>query len=277
MNRYEDSLRHRAALAAFAVFMFCGLTASATAQNAAQGSITVNGVRTELGYAYAYTATSLHDKKPETRLILADKALPAKAVTDTFERMRAQRDGVKTLEFTFAGDKSLSSVQFAVDSMNGGGSSTAYKAALDALDARGMKGRVYTDGEQTMFRDRYSFDVRFDVAMTVQRAPEATGKAAWSTPQGVAIAEYLRAARAGDKAALKRVILPERGKDLDGPQGREILQFLKLSANPKTAEFGALTVDGDTAKAEIIERSKDGSSSSRYSLKLVGGEWKVDP
>lgn len=270
-------LNGAAMLSVLAALTLCLAASSAMAQNTAQGSITVNGVKTDLSYAYAYNAKGLHDKKPETRLILSDKALPAQAVTDPFERMKAQRDGVKTLEFTFDGDRSLTSLQFAVDSMNGGGFSTAYKVTLDALDGKVMKGRAYTEGEQTMFKDRYSFDVRFDLAMTVPRAPDASGKAAWATAQGKAITEYLRAARAGDKAALKRVIVAERAKDLDGPQAAEILKFLKFSADPKTAEFGSLTIDGDSAMAEIIERSKDGSSSSRYRLKLAGGAWKLDP
>lgn len=263
---------------AVAALIVSFLASSAIAQNTAQGSIIVNGAKTEFAYAYAYTANSLHDKKPETKLILADKALSAKAVTDTFELMRVKRtDGVKVLEFTFDERKELTSLQFSVDPMNGGGFSSAYKVKLDSFDNKGMKGRVYTEGEQTMFKDRYSFDVRFDLAMTVPRAADVSGKAAWATPQGKVIAEYLRAARAGDKAGLKRVILAERAKDLDGPQGAEIISFLKLSADSKTAEFGDLTVDGDTAMANIIERTKNGSSSSRYKLKLVGGAWKMDP
>ena len=251
---------------------------SAIAQNTAQGSIVVNGTKTELAYAYAFTANSLHDKKPETKLILSDKALSSKAVTDTFELMKVKRtDGVKLLEFTFDERKELTSLQFSVDPMNGGGFSSAYKVKLDSFDNKVMKGRVYTEGEQTMFKDRYSFDVRFDLAMTVPRAADVSGKAAWATPQGKVIADYLRAARAGDKAGLKRVIIAERAKDLDGPQAAEIISFLKLSADPRTAEFGDLTVDGDTAMANIIERTKNGSSSSRYKLKLVGGAWKMDP
>lgn len=265
-------------VAALAVLIVSFFASSAIAQNTAQGGVIINGAKTEFAYAYAYTAKSLHDKKPETKLILSDKALSPKAVTDTFELMKVKRtDGIKTLEFTFDERKELTSVQFSVDPMNGGGSSSAYKAKLDALDAKVMKGRVYTEGEQTMFKDRYSFDVRFDLAMTVPRAADVSGKAAWNTPQGKVIAEYLRVARAGDKAGLKRVILAERAKDLDGPQGAEIISFLKMSADPKTAEFGDLTVDGDTAMANIIERTKNGSSSSRYKLKLVGGAWKMDP
>ena len=248
------------------------------AQNTAQGSISINGAKTEFKFAYAFTSASLSDKKPETKLILADKALSPKAVTDPFERMRAgSRDGLKTLEFTLDDSGKLTSVQFSVEPMNGGGYSTAYKLDIEAFTDKTMKGRAYTDGEQTMFKDRYSFDVRFDVAMTVSRAADASGKAAWNTPQGKVIAEYLRAARAGDKAALKRVIIAERAKDLDGPQAAQILEFLKLTADPKTAEFDSLIVDGNTAEARITERSKDGASSSNYKLRLVGGVWKMDP
>ena len=268
----------RRALATTVVVAFASGLSLALAQNSAQGGITVNGVKTELRYAYAFTQPALSSKKPETTLVLADKPLSPKAVTDTFERMSARnRDGVKTLEFTFDDSKTLTSVQFSIDPMNGGGYSTSYKVAMEAFTDKALKGRTYTDGEQTMFKDRFSFDVRFDVVMTVPRAPDVSGKAAWNTPQGKVIAEYLRAARAGDKAGLKRVLIAERAKDLDGPQAAQILDFLKLSADPKTAEFDGLTIDGDSAEANIAERTKDGASSSRYKLQRVGGVWKVAP
>jgi len=39
-----------------------------------------------------------------------------------------------------------------------------------------------------MFKNRYRFDVSFDITMTVPRAPDASGKAAWATPQGKVLA-----------------------------------------------------------------------------------------
>ena len=243
----------------------------------AKGSIIIDGKATDLPYAYAYTAPALSSRKPETILILAAQPLPPKSVTDPFARMKARGSGNGMLEFTFDETRALTSVQFGVEPMGGGGYSTSYKFAIASWTDRQMRGRVYTDGELEMFKNRYRFDVSFDITMTVPRAPEASGKDAWATPQGKVLAEYLRAARAGDKAALKRVIVADRAKDLDGPMAKDILSFLKESADPKTADFDSLTVDGETAEAKITERNKDGAMSSTLRLQRVNSSWMVAP
>ena len=243
----------------------------------AKGGIAIDGKMTDLPYAYAFTAPALSSRKPETILILSAQPLSPKAVTDPFARMKARNDGNGMLEFTFDDTRALTSVQFGVEPMGGGGYSTSYKFAVASWTDRQMRGRVYTDGELEMFKNLYRFDVNFDVAMTVPPAPTASGKAAWATPQGKVVAAYLRAARAGDKAALKRVIIAERAKDLNGPQAKDILSFLKMSADPATADFDALTVDGDSAEARLIERGKDGAMSSTLRLRLVNGVWLMAP
>jgi hypothetical protein len=58
---------------------------------------------------------------------------------------------------------------------------------------------------------------------------------------------------------------------------KDILSFLKESADPKTADFDGLTVDGETAEAKITQRSKDGAMSSTLRLLRVNGSWMVAP
>ena len=130
-------------------------------------------------------------------------------------------------------------------------------------------------GEQKEFKNTFGFDVRFDTSMIAPRAPDAVGKVAWATPQGKAMAEFFRAARAGDKFALKRIMLAEQVKALDGPDAARFLEFMKMSPNPKTADFDSLVIDGDNAVAKITERSKDGASSGDYKLRLISGVWFV--
>ena len=77
---------------------------------------------------------------------------------------------------------------------------------------------------------------------------------------------------------MKRAVIPEVAKILDSPKSADILVFLTAdAADPKTAEFGSLTVDGSTAKAKIIKRFKDGSETTGYSLHKIGNVWLVDP
>ena len=50
---------------------------------------------------------------------------------------------------------------------------------------------------------------------------------------------------------------------------------MKMSPNPKTAEFDSLVINGDNAVAKITERNKDGAASGDYKLRLINGVWFV--
>ena len=276
-QRYRDIAAGVAVVLALAALGPQALAQSATsAVNTATGGITLNGNKTEFKYAYTVVKPSLADKKSETILTLTDKPLSAKAINDSFARSSEMRNNnVQILELTLDTDKKVRSVDFNVGALKGGANTADYKAEVSRSTPTAFAGRVTSGGEQKEFRNTFSFDVRFDTAMLAPRAPDAIGKAAWATPQGKAVAEFLRAARAGDKAALKRVMLAEQVKALDGPDAARFLEFMKMSPNPKTAEFDSLFIDGDSAAAKIAERSRDGAASSDYTVRLIDGVWRV--
>ena len=127
-------------------------------------------------------------------------------------------------------------------------------------------------------RDSYSFDVQFNVAMTAPKAPDAAGAKAWETPQGKVLAEYLRAARAGDKAALKKVMTVESFKELEGKDAAENMKMIKMmSPDPKKVEFESLVVNGNVSKIKLVERRKDATETSGYEMRRVGEAWLVAP
>lgn len=283
-RRYFPTLHHDIAACLAAVLALAALCppapalaqSAALAVNTATGGITVNGNKTEFRYAYTVVKPSLADKKSETILTLTDKPLSVKSINDTFARSSEMRNNnVQILELTLDADKKVRSVDFNVGALKGGANTADYKAEVSRSTPTAFAGRVTSGGEQKEFRNTFSFDVRFDTAMLAQRMPDAIGKAAWATPQGKAVAEFLRAARAGDKPALKRVMLAEQVKALDGPDAAQFLEFVKLSPNPKTAEFDSLFIDGDSATAKIAERNKDGAAASDYTLRLINGVWRI--
>ena len=275
--RYRDIAAGLAALLALAALSPQALAQSVTsAVNTATGGIIVNGNKTEFKHAYTVVKPSLADKKSETILTLTDKPLSAKAINDSFARSDEMRNNnVQILELTLDTDKKVRSVDFNVGALKGGANTADYKAEVSRFTPTAFVGRVTSGGEQKEFRNTFIFDVRFDTAMLAQRTPDAIGKAAWATPQGRALAEFLRAARAGDKPALKRVMLAEQVKALDSPDAAQFLEFVKMSPNPKTAEFDGLFIDGNSAAAKIVERNKDGAASSDYTLRLINGVWFV--
>ncbi len=256
------------------------LPLGAAAQNTVQGSITVNGKKTDFLHAYAYTRPAGVKDMVKTTLILTDKPLPAAAVTDKMERMTAQRqDGIKLLEVGFNDGKDIVSFNPEVDALKGSRVNSAHKATLDTFSDQALKGRLFTESELQIRNapGTYSFDVQFNVAMTAPRVPDAAGAKGWETPQGKALAQYLRAARAGDKAALKRVITADAVKELDGVQSAEIMKSMKSEPDPKTADLESLVVEGNVSKIKVVQRFKDGKATSNYQLQRVGDAWLVAP
>ena len=157
-------------------------------------------------------------------------------IRDRMERSSAQdRDGIKMLVLGFTDDKDIASFTTNVDPRLSNRISSAHKATLETFTDQALKGRVFTETEQQIRTapGTYSFDVQFNVAMTAPKAPDAAGAKAWETPQGKVLAEYLRAARAGDKAALKKVMTVESFKELEGKDAAE---------NMKTVSYTHLTL-----------------------------------
>ena len=278
MKRYATQSMATAVIIAALLF---GVSPLAHAQASATGSITVNGKTTELKHAYAYTRPAGVKDMVKTTLILADKPLPAAAVTDSMERSTARRlYDIKMLVVGFNDEKDIVSFSHEIGGFSGSRISSAHKATFDTFSEQALKGRLFTTGEQQIriAPGTYSFDVQFNAAMSVPRAPDAVGKKAWDTAQGKVLADYLRAARASDKAALKRLILPDYVKELDGPNAAEGLKFLKMtSPDPKTAEFESLMIEGNVAKAKIVVRHKDATETTGYELRRVGDAWLIVP
>ena len=103
------------------------------------------------------------------------------------------------------------------------------------------------------------------------------GKAAWDSAQGRALAEFLRAARAGDKAALKKVMAANQADTLSGANAAPFLDFLKTSLDPKLATFDNLEINaaGTRALATISGRYDKGEVTKRYTINKADDGWRV--
>ena len=109
------------------------------------------------------------------------------------------------------------------------------------------------------------------------------GKAAWDSAQGKALAEFLRAARAGDKPALKKVMATNQSNTLDGPNAAPFLDFLKSALDPKVATFDSLVINekGTSALATISGRyagsggNSGGEVTKRYTINKADDGWRV--
>ena len=150
-------------------------TAAISAQDipatTAQGSITVNGNRTEFHYAYVVTRTSLASKKPETVLIISDKPVAANAVADDTERMVAQRrDGLNLIELKFDEKNTLVGTNFEVAPLVVSAYSTEFKMNIERFTDTQLAGRFNSSSEHKMQNNTYAFDVRFNASMIAPAA-----------------------------------------------------------------------------------------------------------
>ncbi len=155
-------------LASVMTFIVCLLASTgAAAQNAAQGSITVNGKKFEFHHAYAVKQPSAVNGSPETVVVITDKSLaPAVFADRNARRQEAQARGVKMMEV--AVDKrpdDVTSIFILVDTMRTTSSTRRHKVELQTSSDRLLKGRVWMEAPWENFDDKYLIDVRFESAL----------------------------------------------------------------------------------------------------------------
>jgi hypothetical protein len=267
------------AMMAILLMSFPPASAQTAAQNTAQGSITVDGKKTEFRHAYTYRTPEQGKDKAETILIFSDKPLPPDAVVDKLDRMVARdKDNVQIFEVTFNDTKELGMATFRLDGFSTGAFASAFKTTFDAFGPKSLKGRLTTAGEQKSFGNVYSMDVRFEAVATVPRAPDAAGKKAWDSVQGKVLTAYLRAVQAGDKAAIKRTVVPEVAQALDSPEADRAMKAMKaFAADPKRTDIEGLFISGDTAKVKLAELTDGRKAYTSKNLRRVGENWFVVP
>ena len=127
--------------------------AQGIAPNTAQGSIAVNGKKTEFRHAYAITQTSLSSKKLVTVLIISDKPVALNAVADDTKRMRAQRDDLKMIEIKFDDRKTVVGTNFEVAPVGVSAFSTEFKMNVESFTEKELKGRFNSAREHKWLKD----------------------------------------------------------------------------------------------------------------------------
>jgi hypothetical protein len=112
-------------------------------------------------------------------------------------------------------------------------------------------------------------------------APEAakpaslSGEAARKSEPGRAVVALITAARKGDRAAVRALLLPEVVKDLDGPAGPAVMTMIATIADPAISELTIDMVDADLAKGRVTKREGSMSESTGMTIKRVEGVWKI--
>ena len=244
----------------------------------AKGTLTIAGKTVPLAHAFVVAQpASMGRPGEDLRVILSDVPVTAAAVVDTFGLQTLARDGkLHAVEITVDADKNPI----------GGG---VYAAALEQFGGFVSVAGVHTlrpdtwDGTtasgQASMAPYTLKDVSFEYSASFsspvwRRPPPLSGEAARTSEPGRAIVALIKAARKGDRAAVRALLLPEVVKDLDA-SGPAVMEMLATMADPAISEITVEVVDADLAKARVTKRTGGSSESTGMAVKRVGGVWKI--
>ncbi len=239
------------------------------------GTLTVAGKETPLDYAYA-----VPQSKKEMLLILSDQPLADKELKDEFERIhRMEADEIHIVEITLDAQKQPMSVsvRHKAFASNWGGGSTEDKFEATTYDNATIAGRAYRSSPGEFNGVSYTFDATFSTNIWKEPPPTYAGEAAKNSEPGKAAIAFLKAGRSGKVAEIKKYIISSAVGVLDGPDGKEMIELLKLGPNPNKAKLTRVDVKGDDAEVVFEEISKDGSATTTIHMVQEDGKWKIDP
>jgi hypothetical protein len=259
--------------------LFLVLTMSSLA-GTASGTLTVNGKSFEMKHAYALQIEDWTDKsKNATLLIVCDKPLPAKLLTEELDTFALRDAGVNGIKFEFVSGGTNYAMMLVGAEING---SVSVSGTFDtdqftAFSDSHVAGKTMNEKElgDTTFRYEISFDA--DVAPRVAKvAPTAEDEAAARNAESAkAYFAFYQALKSGDLKALRTMVDPEHAKEMDRPEFKENLAFIQ-SMMPTDVKVLKATEEGDNA--ELMLSGKDSGEDRAGTVLMVkkNGKWLVE-
>lgn len=244
----------------------------------AVGTFKVGAKSVPLTYVYALVKPDpFEEGKDVIALYLTDVPLTDEVLRDEFGLFQPWRDGkLNAVEVKLDENKSPRNSHLYHQAFDGDSISLTGigKFDLKYFDGKRLAGRLYS-GPQASFGKPWEYTADFVVEIRPKPpAPPQVPGALDSPPAKVAVA-FMQAARAKNKAALKRLITPEMATDLDGPEGTQLLEMLP-DLFPATLKLWKVAMRGDDA-AEVTFQAKQGATTETTKLKAVlrNGVWKI--
>jgi hypothetical protein len=260
------------------------LSAAAAWAGTAKGTMTVNGKKVEVKYAYATRVKSSFDKgKMDVLVLVSDKELPDAAIYDEFERMSVM-DKLKPsgLSFQAGDDKRITSSQIYspfFKKMSSFSSVGEQSLETSAWGGEHVAGRVWLPKPAEFFDEHYQYDITFDAVIGKPAPPKplaGTPLPPGGGDPGKAYAAYTKALMAGDVAGMKAHGSKELIKQLDStPELPKMLGIIR-EMQPKAIKITGGAVDGDTATLLAVAAAEKGShTAGTITLVREGGKWKL--
>jgi hypothetical protein len=245
------------------------------------GSFIVNGKKAVLTHVYALVKPdTFHEEKDAVYVVISDQPLEEKALRDEmglFEPAREHK--IHIIEVRFDEKMQPTGGQLYHDGFKDNASvsvSGMHEFLPSPFDGKSLAGKLYVE-KQTMFDDTetWEYTATFSAPINPKPKPQPEKLAALDSPPAKAVEAFLKAARAKDKAALKKTIAPEMAADLDGPNGAAMLEMLPtiFDANMKITKVAMKGTD--RAEVTLEHREKGSSEKTQVGAAIVDGVWKV--
>jgi hypothetical protein len=250
-------------------------------EGTASGKLIVGGKTTPLTHAYALARKdTFHPAQERIFIILSDVPVPAETLWDDFPGVKLAAAGqLHAVEVEVSADKSISSSavvhQAFADSQSFQGTpAPAFEAKT--FSAATVEGKLTSNKQDDPKATKIEYTATFRAPILHRPAPTATGAAVAQTAPGKVVLAFLKAAAAGDKAALRKLMTADYGKPLDGPNGKAILDnWTANPLDPAKTPFGTAYITGNSAEVVMVDKST-GAMTAKFNLSLVAGEWKIE-
>jgi len=285
-DRYEFDVSFRAAIAPdpFTIGAADRAALAALAPGAASGSFVVNGQETRFRYGYAVGRRDFPGDPEKLVLVLSDAPIPDQVLLEGFGLQKLGREGtVHAVEVQLGADHQPEGGQlyhqiFSKDEAEGTAMSVSvagmHNFVPDVVDANIVSGKLFMKAPEEFMGVTYYYAGMFRATVLRKPPPTYEGEKAAQSGPGKVAAAFFRAARAGDKATLKKLVAPEMAAQLDGPQGADMMKMMAAFFS-SSLRVAAVTESGDTAEVVAVAGGKESRESTTLTLTRINGEWKV--
>jgi uncharacterized protein YuzE len=272
-SRSEESMK-LIVLALLMVLSFAVAAAGQAPAGSVKGKFVVNGKAVEITNVYALVKPDpFEEGKDAVYLYFTSAPVDPASLQDDFALFEPARDGkIAGIEVQLDSNHEPASGHLFHQGFEDGNMSISgiNKLEVKSADAKRISGTL-TAGPEESFGVNWEYALEFSAPILPK--PPQKELALDSEPAKVALA-FQKAAHAGDKVALKKIIAPEMAADLDGPNGPALLKMLP-EMFPLSLKLAKVTALGDGKRAAIVFKEAKGGGTTTVHAAQVNGEWKI--
>lgn len=273
---FRKHARRRLRPAAPACLLLAVTAGALYGQSSAAGRLTIGKDTFELKYAAAALVPDSSDKtKTATRIVLADKPIPADVVDDEGQIWDLKEKGYHGLQVDITQDKANYSLFVISDTVQGtvSRSGTFHPEQLSVFTEKRVEGAFEVAPEEHA-GTTIGYSVKFAAAVAPREAAPTPADAAAAAGK-VSTRAYLAltaAIRAGDKQKILEMSPPDRRAAVDTPQFPEMLKMAQLML-PQNIQVLKATETGDTARL-VARGSVEGKPQrGKIYMTRLNGKW----